>query len=54
MVFPTPEEVLAALELEEGRWEVLRCAEHERAQTAPDGSVGHRTDSTVLVRRRPA
>ncbi|MEV8535094.1 class I SAM-dependent methyltransferase [Streptomyces sp. NPDC051211] len=49
--FPTPAEVVAQLELPEGRWEVLRCEEHERTQTAPDGRPGMRTDNTVKVRR---
>ncbi|MEU4222708.1 class I SAM-dependent methyltransferase [Nonomuraea sp. NPDC026600] len=49
--FPTPDEVLEALELEEGRWEVLLSEEHERSQTGPDGQAIVRTDSALKVRR---
>lgn len=51
--FPTPDEVLAALDLPEGEWEVLRSEEYERLQTAPDGSQGIRADNTLKVRRLP-
>lgn len=51
---PTPEEVLAGLELPEGQWEVLLCEEHERIQTAPDGQPGTRTDNALKVRRLAA
>jgi 2-polyprenyl-3-methyl-5-hydroxy-6-metoxy-1,4-benzoquinol methylase len=51
VVFPTPEEVLAALELREGGWDVLRCAEHETEQHR-EGEPDRRTDNTVKVRRR--
>ncbi|KPI20712.1 hypothetical protein OV450_2020 [Actinobacteria bacterium OV450] len=51
--FPTPEEVLAQLELPEGAWEVLLAEEHERAQTRPDGRPGTRKDNAVKVRRLP-
>ncbi|MWK39796.1 methyltransferase domain-containing protein [Actinomadura sp. J1-007] len=50
-VLPSPREVLEALELPEGEWEVLRCEEHDRTQTAPDGTTVTRTDNTVKVRR---
>lgn len=49
--FPTPEEVLTSLELADGAWAVLLCGEHERAQTAPDGSPGTRTDNALMIRR---
>ncbi|UQX01101.1 class I SAM-dependent methyltransferase [Streptomyces sp. RerS4] len=49
--FPTPDELLARLELPEGAWEVLRAEEHERVQNAPDGTPGTRTDNTLKVRR---
>ncbi|WP_405592099.1 class I SAM-dependent methyltransferase [Streptomyces sp. NBC_01190] len=52
--FPTPEETLAALELAEGAWEVLRCAEHTTEQRRPDGQPDVRTDSTVKIRRLTA
>jgi SAM-dependent methyltransferase len=51
MHFPTPEEVLEALELPEGQWEVLRIDEHERIQYGPDGQPTTRTDNTLKVRR---
>ncbi|MFF1557253.1 SAM-dependent methyltransferase [Streptomyces sp. NPDC058279] len=51
--FPTPDEVVARLELPEGEWEVLLAAEHERTQTRPDGHPGARTDNAVKVRRLP-
>jgi SAM-dependent methyltransferase len=51
---PSPSEVVTSLRLEEGLWEVLVCAEHERKQMTPEGVEGTRTDSTVLVRRRAA
>ncbi|HUR04794.1 MAG TPA: class I SAM-dependent methyltransferase [Nonomuraea sp.] len=49
--FPTPDEVLEALELEEGQWEVLLREEHERSQNGPDGQPIVRTDNAVKVRR---
>lgn len=51
--FPAPEEVLAALRLPDGQWEVLLCEEHERTQTTPDGQPGIRTDNALEVRRLP-
>ncbi|MGJ6966683.1 FAD-dependent oxidoreductase [Streptosporangium sp. G11] len=48
---PTPEEVLEALELPDGEWEVLLCEEHERIQNAPDGQPTTRTDNALKVRR---
>jgi SAM-dependent methyltransferase len=51
VLLPTPEEVLESLQLSQGQWEVLLCEEHERLQTAPDGSPATRTDNVVKVRR---
>jgi SAM-dependent methyltransferase len=51
VALPKPEEVLEALRLPDGQWEVLLCEEHERLQTAPDGSPATRTDNVVKVRR---
>ncbi|MFF7154213.1 methyltransferase domain-containing protein [Streptomyces sp. NPDC008139] len=48
---PSPQEVLACLELPDGAWEVLLCAEHERIQNDPDGRPTTRTDNAVKVRR---
>jgi SAM-dependent methyltransferase len=49
--FPTPEEVLEALDLPDERWEVLLSEEHQRSQTGPDGLPATRTDNTLKVRR---
>ncbi|MFI6145614.1 class I SAM-dependent methyltransferase [Streptomyces sp. NPDC051109] len=49
--FPTPDEVVAQLELPDGAWEVLLAEEHERVQNLPDGTPGTRTDNAVKVRR---
>jgi thioredoxin reductase/SAM-dependent methyltransferase len=51
VVLPSPEEVLAELRLAEGAWKVERCEDHERVQTAPDGTRAVRRDNTVRVRR---
>lgn len=50
--FTKPDEVLAALRLESGEWDVLVCVEHERIQNGPDGNPTRRVDGTVKVRRR--
>lgn len=49
--FPTPHEVVAALELGD-EWEVLRKAIHPRNQKDEDGQVIIRDDATVKLRRR--
>ncbi|WP_131740238.1 SAM-dependent methyltransferase [Actinomadura roseirufa] len=51
--FPTPEEIIDALALRDGRWEILRAEEHERVQTRPGGRPEPRTDNTVKARRLP-
>ncbi|MCF3964883.1 SAM-dependent methyltransferase [Streptomyces fuscigenes] len=51
MELPTPGEVLAGLRLAEGAWKVERCEDHDRFQTAPDGTRTVRRDNTVRVRR---
>ncbi|MGP3964254.1 FAD-dependent oxidoreductase [Nonomuraea sp. 3N208] len=51
--FPTPQEVLDALELTEGAWEVLRSEEFERTQNGPDGRPGARNDNVLKLRRLP-
>ena len=50
--FPTPDEVIAALDLGDD-WEVLKAEVHPRVQTGPDGNPATRTDSTVKLRRKP-
>ncbi|MGW1029641.1 class I SAM-dependent methyltransferase [Streptomyces sp. NPDC002577] len=52
--FPTPDEVIDALGLADGPWEVLLSEEHERIRNGPDGQPTVRTDNTVKVRRLPA
>jgi thioredoxin reductase/SAM-dependent methyltransferase len=51
--FPTPQEVLDALRLPEGEWEVQVCEEYERTQDDPDGRPTTRTDNVLKVRRLP-
>jgi SAM-dependent methyltransferase len=53
MHFPSPEELIAALGLEPGRWQVLRAGTHDREQTGPDGTPAPRVDGTVKLRRLP-
>ena len=48
---PTPDEVIASLDLADGQWEVLAAEEHERVQNSPDGQPHTRTDNTVKLRR---
>ncbi|MBW5481743.1 SAM-dependent methyltransferase [Streptomyces bambusae] len=50
MDLPTPEKVLADLELPEGAWEVLVCAEHARTG-AEAARPGPGFDNTLKVRR---
>ena len=49
--FPTPEEALAALELDPERWRTERLGAPERPATGPDGQRATVTDSIVAVRR---
>ncbi|MFF3442698.1 FAD-dependent oxidoreductase [Streptosporangium sp. NPDC002721] len=48
---PTPEEVLEALELPDGEWEVLLSEEHDRIQNDPEGKPTTRRDNVLKVRR---
>jgi SAM-dependent methyltransferase len=50
--FPTPAEVIADLDLEDGRWEILAAREHDREQVI-DGKLLTRRDCTVKARRLP-
>ncbi|MEW2177905.1 class I SAM-dependent methyltransferase [Streptomyces sp. NPDC005406] len=52
MELPTTDEVVAALELPDGEWDVLLSAEHERVQHDPHGNPVTRTDNALKVRRR--
>lgn len=49
--FPTPDEVIASLALEDGAWEVLTSATHPREQQDQDGKLVTRVDATVKLRR---
>ncbi|WP_214109235.1 class I SAM-dependent methyltransferase [Acrocarpospora catenulata] len=48
---PTPDEVLKALELPDGQWEVLVNEEFQQIQKGPDGQEFSRTNNTLKVRR---
>jgi SAM-dependent methyltransferase len=48
--FPTPDEVIASLALDDG-WETLKAEIHPRFQLGPDGEDAVRTDATVKLRR---
>jgi SAM-dependent methyltransferase len=52
MELPTPDEVLASLELPEGAWDVLLSEEHERIQNDPEGNPTTRTDNALKLRRK--
>jgi hypothetical protein len=52
LTFPTPDDVLAALDL--AGWTVERAATVPVELTAPDGSPGTRVDNVVRVRRPAA
>ncbi len=49
--FPTTGDVLAAVDLEPGRWSVELEEVVERELPAPDGRPGHRTDNVLRLRR---
>ncbi|WP_326614190.1 methyltransferase domain-containing protein [Streptomyces scopuliridis] len=49
--FPTTEEVLAALDLPAGRWQVERQETLERSLMSPDGRPGTGIDNLLRVRR---
>ncbi|WP_035854263.1 bifunctional NAD(P)/FAD-dependent oxidoreductase/class I SAM-dependent methyltransferase [Cryptosporangium arvum] len=49
---PSPDEVIASLNLPEDEWEVLVVDEHARTRTFPDGRTIHHVDNTVKMRRR--
>ncbi|MEW2381888.1 methyltransferase domain-containing protein [Micromonospora sp. NPDC047707] len=50
--FPTPEETLAGLDLDTGRWHTERVDGVPRPATGPDGQPATLLDNVVLVRRR--
>jgi len=52
MVFPTPAEALAALDLPPAEWTTERCEAPERSSTSPDGEAGTILDVVLALRRR--
>ncbi|MFV0374539.1 FAD-dependent oxidoreductase [Microbacterium sp.] len=50
--FPTPEEQVAQLALDEAGWEIIHAESRPRETTAPDGTPATLDDVVVLVRRR--
>ena len=50
-VFPTPEESLAALELDPSRWHEEFVGAPEREATGPDGETATVTDNVIALRR---
>jgi SAM-dependent methyltransferase len=51
--FPTPDEVVSDLSLNDGRWEILTSRAHDREQVV-DGETLTRRDCTVKARRLPS
>ncbi|MFC1415684.1 FAD-dependent oxidoreductase [Streptacidiphilus cavernicola] len=49
---PSPEQVLAGLDLPPDAWEVLRSEEHRRTVTNAEGQPAPGTDNTLQLRRR--
>ncbi|MCC5575471.1 FAD-dependent oxidoreductase [Microtetraspora sp. AC03309] len=49
--FPTSDEVLDALDLPDGQWEVLLSEEYERVQTDLEGQPATRLDNVLKIRR---
>jgi SAM-dependent methyltransferase len=50
--FPTPEEILAALDLPGEQWQILVSDTYERPATSPDGRPTTRPDNTLKLHRR--
>jgi len=49
--FPTPEETLALLDLDPGRWRTERLGRPEREASGPNGQTATVADNVVAVRR---
>ena len=49
--FPTPEQILASLDLALARWRIERLAAPVRQATGPDGQSASVTDNVVAIRR---
>lgn len=52
-VFPSVEEVLATIDLDERGWERVRVGSAEREGVGPDGQVGVLVDNLIVLRRSP-
>jgi SAM-dependent methyltransferase len=50
--FPSADEVVASLNLDEGEWERVRVESVGRQATGPDGQVGTLVDNVIVLRRR--
>ncbi|GAA4737378.1 class I SAM-dependent methyltransferase [Modestobacter marinus] len=52
LVFPTPEQALAELDLDPAEWTTERLGAPEREATGPNGETGVLTDIVLALRRR--
>ncbi|MBP2340989.1 SAM-dependent methyltransferase [Saccharothrix coeruleofusca] len=52
--FPTPEETLAGIGLDDARWRTERMGSPRRQGTGPDGQTGVLVDNVLALRRLPA
>jgi SAM-dependent methyltransferase len=50
--FPSAEEVIGSLELDDGEWERVRVEAVEREVTTPDGQTATWIDNVIVLRRR--
>jgi SAM-dependent methyltransferase len=50
--FPSAEEVVGSLDLDDGEWERIRMESTERQATGPDGEVATWVDNVIVLRRR--
>jgi hypothetical protein len=50
--FPSAEEVVASLDLDDAEWERVRLEAVEREATRPDGQTATWTDNVIVLRRR--
>jgi SAM-dependent methyltransferase len=50
--FPSAEEVVGALDLDDGDWERIRVGTADRQATGPDGELGTLVDNVIVLRRR--
>ena len=50
--FPSADEVVASLNLDDADWERVRVASVERQATGPEGQVGTLADNVIVMCRR--